>query len=61
LPILVANIGFPVAVLIMVISWALMTYTALLVCEINLALDDGISFAGMAKKLLGSYGKLLYG
>ncbi len=43
----------------MIISWALMTYTALLVCEINLALEDGNSFAGMAKKLLGSYGQII--
>lgn len=59
LPILVANIGFPLATVIMIISWALMTYTALLVCEANLALEDGISFAGMAKKLLGTYGQTI--
>ena len=59
LPILIAHIGFPLGCLIMLVAWLLMTYTALLICEANLAVDDGASFAGMAKKLLNSIGRVV--
>ncbi|MFN8769912.1 MAG: amino acid permease [Neisseriaceae bacterium] len=59
LPILIAHIGFPLGLLIMLISWFLMTYTALLVCEANLAVPDGASFAGIGKKLLNPFGQVL--
>ena len=53
LPILIAHIGFPLACLIMLCAWMLTTYTALLICEVNLSCEDGANFASMAKKLLG--------
>lgn len=59
LPILIAHIGFPLGCLIMLIVWALMTYTALLLCEANLALEDGVSFASMAKQILGFPGQVV--
>ena len=59
LPILIAHIGFPLGCLVMLIAWALTTYTALLICEVNLAMDDGASFASMAKNLLGSSGQII--
>jgi len=59
LPILIAHIGFILGCLIMLIAWALMTYTALLLCEVNLALEDGASFAGMAQRLLGWVGQTI--
>jgi tyrosine-specific transport protein len=59
LPILIAHMGFPLGCLVMFIVWALMTYTALLVCEANLACEDGVSFAGMANSLLGTTGQVV--
>jgi amino acid permease len=59
LPILIAHMGFPLGSLVMLIVWALMTYTALLLAEANLALEDGVSFAGMAKQLLGFPGQVV--
>ena len=59
LPILIAHIGFPLGCLVMFIAWLLTTYTALLICESNLAVADGSSFAGMAKHLLNGFGQLL--
>lgn len=56
LPILMAQVGFLLGSLIMLVAWVSMTYTALLLCEINLAFEDGISFAGMAEKTTGSLG-----
>jgi tyrosine-specific transport protein len=57
LPILIAHLGFPIGCVIMFIAWLLMTYTALLICEVNLSVEDGAGFAGMAKRLLGSTGQ----
>ncbi len=59
LPILISHIGFPLGCLVMFIAWALTTYTALLICEVNLAMDDGSSFASMAKQLLGPSGQII--
>jgi len=57
LPILIAHMGLPLGCCIMLVAWCLMTYTALLICEANLASSDGSSFAGMAKELLPPIGR----
>lgn len=59
LPILIAHMGFPLGCAIMFITWSLMTYTALLICEIDLAVEGEVSFAGMAKALLGFPGQAI--
>ncbi len=59
LPILISHIGFPLGCLVMLVAWALTTYTALLICEVNLAMEDGASFATMAKNLLGTSGQII--
>jgi tyrosine-specific transport protein len=59
LPILIGHIGLPLGILVMLMSWLLMTYTALLICEANLAVADGLSFAGIAKKLLNPLGQIV--
>jgi len=59
LPILIARIGLPLGLVVMFLSWLLMTYTALLICEANLAVSDGLSFAGIAKKLLNPVGQVV--
>lgn len=58
LPIMIAQVGFSLGCIAMLIAWLMMTYTALLICEVNLALKDGVSFAGMAKQLLGIPGQV---
>lgn len=59
LPIVSARIGFLTASIVMVLAWFLMTYTALILCEINLALSDGASFTSMAQRFLGKFGQFL--
>lgn len=59
LPILIVHVGFPIGCLVLLLSWLVMTYTALLLCEINLAVENGSSFAMMAKKILGASGEFV--
>ena len=59
LPILISKMGFPLGCLIMLIVWLLMTYTALLVSESLLALEDGVSYGKLAGKILGMPAEIL--
>ena len=59
LPIITAKLGFLYSMLIMIASWCLMVYTALLVTDINLKMPEGTSFAKMAGKLLGRPGEII--
>ena len=59
LPILTAKLGFIGSLCIMLASWLVMTYTALLVADINLSLPEGTSFARMARSVLGIPGEVI--
>ncbi len=59
LPIIIAQIGLLAGSIVMFISWLLMTYTALLVCETTLASVDGVSFAGIGRNLLNPFGQMV--
>lgn len=58
LPILIVHVGVYLGSLILIFAWAVMLYTALLVCEANSSMSGDVSFASMAKKFLGKWGKL---
>ncbi len=59
LPILVAHFGFIPGFILLVAIWLIMTYTTFVVCEINLSMPAGTSFAGMANKLFGYVGRVI--
>jgi tyrosine-specific transport protein len=54
LPIVISKIGFPLGCLSMLMIWALMTYTALLVSEALLSVEDGTSYGKLAGQILGA-------
>ncbi len=58
LPIIISHVGIFFGSIILIFAWALMLYTALLVCEANSTLGDKVSFASMAGKFLGNPGKI---
>ncbi|HJO93365.1 MAG TPA: aromatic amino acid transport family protein [Victivallales bacterium] len=58
LPILLAHIGLFASSIILISAWAVMLFTALLICEINSSMESKISFASMAEKFLGKPGKI---
>ena len=57
LPVETGPSGFIPSVLIMLISWAFMTITGLLIIEANLWMEEGAHLMTMASKLLGKPGK----
>lgn len=59
IPIITAELGFPLAFLLMLFSWLLMTYTALLISDIALHMPKGTSFGRMAKTTLGLPGAII--
>ncbi len=59
LPILTAKLGFLFSIILMVISWITMTYSALLVADINLTMPEGTSFGKMSRNLLGRPGEVV--
>lgn len=60
LPLVSAAAGFAWASFLMVVIWALMTITGLLVLEVNLALDIfACTFSSMAEQTLGKSGKII--
>ncbi|PCI93102.1 amino acid transporter [Candidatus Aerophobetes bacterium] len=59
LPVETGPSGFFPSVLIMLISWAFMTTTGLLIIEANLWMEEGAHLMTMASKLLGKPGKWL--
>ena len=59
LPMISGVVGFPVALLILTAIWGLMTFTGLLILEVNLSLPvTQNSFISMAKSTVGSAGVL---
>jgi len=59
LPIMIAHFGFILGSVFMLLVWSLMTYTTFMVCDINLAMEQGTSFAEMARKLFGKFGQVV--
>jgi len=59
LPVANAQVGFPVAAVLLCICWLAMTLSALLILEVNLALPPGSNMVSMAKATLGKPGLLL--
>lgn len=56
LPIVSAFSGFSVSLLVLILMWALMTYTALVTLEINLYFKKGVSVAYAAQYTFGRLG-----
>lgn len=59
LPIITAQLGFMVSTIVMLISWCVMTYTALLIADIVCAMPKGTSFATLARRTLGVPGAVI--
>jgi len=60
LPLVGAPVGCLFATGVLIVIWALMTITGLLVLEVNLALEaSACSFSSMAEKMLGRLGKII--
>ncbi len=59
LPIALSGAGLMTSVIAIIIFWSIMTYTALLILELNLRLPHGASFSTMAKLALGRYGQMI--
>ena len=59
LPLVSAGLGFLLSCVIMVILWALMTYTALLMLEVHQHADSSATLDTLATKFLGRKGKFL--
>lgn len=59
LPLASAGIGFTTSILIMVLLWALMAFTALLMLEIHQYADHNATLHTLARQILGQKGKWL--
>lgn len=59
LPLVTAQMAFGYSVISLVLCWLVMTATAFLVLEANLAFKEVVSFSRMAKDLLGPAGQLV--
>lgn len=59
LPIITAELGFPVSTVVMLVSWCIMTYTALLIGDIVCSMPKGTSFATLARRTLGIPGAVI--
>ena len=59
IPATVSGVGFWLACLLLILVWAILLSTALLLVEINLTMPDGTNFAKMAKHTLGFVGQAL--
>ncbi|MED7787942.1 aromatic amino acid transport family protein [Francisella sp. 19X1-34] len=56
IPATVASCGFFIGSILIICIWALMTFTALVLAEVNLKMDDGSNFIEMTSKTLGPIG-----
>lgn len=56
IPATVASCGFLIGSILIVCIWALMTFTALVLAEVNLKMDDGANFVEMTSQTLGPIG-----
>jgi len=59
LPILSALGGFKPSIFLFILSWLFMSFTALLLLEVNLWFHDDISIVSMAERTLGPIGKIV--
>ncbi|MHC6529210.1 MULTISPECIES: aromatic amino acid transport family protein [unclassified Vibrio] len=59
LPLASAGIGFTTSIMIMVVLWALMAFTALLMLEVHQYADHDATLHTLAKQILGKKGKWL--
>ncbi|MBT3394570.1 MAG: tyrosine transporter [Waddliaceae bacterium] len=57
LPILTGAAGYAPSLTMFLVIWAFMTYTALLLAEVNLWYGKDVSIISMAERTLGRYGK----
>lgn len=58
IPLVTAAVGFPLAMLLLIVCWAVMSLTALLILETNLAFPDGANFNTMSRHTIGRGGQL---
>ncbi|MED7819982.1 MULTISPECIES: amino acid permease [unclassified Francisella] len=56
IPATVASCGFFIGSILIICIWALMTFTALVLAEVNLKMEDGSNFIEMTNKTLGPIG-----
>ncbi|AIT09673.1 amino acid transporter [Candidatus Francisella endociliophora] len=56
IPATVASCGFFIGSILIICIWALMTFTALVLAEVNLKMQDGANFIEMTSKTLGPIG-----
>ena len=59
LPIASAGLGFSTAIIILLLAWCLMTYTALLMLEVHQHADTSATLNTLAKSLLGKKGQII--
>lgn len=59
MPVMTGLFGFCGTSIILVACWLFMYWTATLILEASLQFEDGSSFIGMARKVLGKWGALL--
>lgn len=59
LPIASAGLGFSTAIIILLLAWLLMTYTALLMLEVHQHADTNATLNSLAKSLLGRKGQVI--
>jgi tyrosine-specific transport protein len=59
LPLAAGSVGFMPALLMIILIWALMTYTGLLVLEVNLTLPNNTNFSSMAEQTAGPFARLV--
>jgi tyrosine-specific transport protein len=59
LPILLGLMGFVPAMIVLFISWIFMTYTGLLLIEVNGWFHERVNIISMAQKSFGNFGKAL--
>lgn len=59
MPVSTGLAGFLPSVLLLVCCWAFMTYTALLLLEVNLGMKEGSNLISMAKRTLGTPGEIV--
>jgi len=59
LPIASAGLGFSTAIIVLILAWTLMTYTALLMLEVHQHAQVDATLNTLAKSLLGKKGQLI--
>ncbi|MDF2690541.1 MAG: tyrosine-specific transport protein [Gammaproteobacteria bacterium] len=57
IPLVTAAVGFSDSVFLLLVCWAIMSFTALLILEVNLAFSESASFSSMSGQTLGKLGQ----